>query len=103
MSRAVVTCERSGRPDALRNLVRVMPSCFAVRVMRCANAFWLPPMLSATTTATSLADLVTSALMALSTVIQDPALRPSLEGCCLEAYFDTRRRVFFLIRPAFIS
>ena len=64
MSRAVVTCSGSGRPEALRNSVAVMPSSRALRVMSSANRSSLPAMCSATATATSLADLMISALMA---------------------------------------
>ena len=44
-----------------------------------------PPRFSATTTATSLADFVTSALMASSTAMVAPGRRPSLEGAWREA------------------
>jgi ABC-type polysaccharide transport system permease subunit len=47
----------------------VMPSAFAFEVMTFANSSSLPPIASATTTAASFADLVTSPFIASSTVI----------------------------------
>ena len=66
MSRAVVICSGSGRPEALRNVVFGMPISRALRVIRRAKFASVPPMCWARAMATSLADLVTRALMALS-------------------------------------
>ncbi len=64
MSRAVESWRRFGRPEALRNVVRLMPRSRARWVIIRANLNSLPPIASATTVATSLADLVTRARMA---------------------------------------
>ena len=66
-----------------------MPSARAVRFMRAAKPATLPPMFSATTTATSLADLVTSARIASSTAIVEPGFRPSFEGGWRAALAET--------------
>ena len=50
------------------------------RFMRAAKPETLPPICSATTTATSLADFVTSARIASSTLMVVPAFTPSLDG-----------------------
>ncbi len=80
MSCAVVTWLRSGRPEALRNVVRCMPSPRARVVIFWANWPSLPPSRSATTVATSFADLVISASIAWRTVIVSPGLRPRRDG-----------------------
>ena len=49
-------------------------------------------MFSATTVATSLADLVINAKIAVFTVIVDPRFSPNLVCGCLEARRDTFRR-----------
>ena len=51
-------------------------------------------------TATSLADLVTMARMAVSTRIDSPGLSPSLDGACAAAWADTGISVDILILPA---
>ena len=48
-----------------------------------------PPSASPITTATSFADLVTMALIAVSTRMLSPGLRPSLDGACAAACADT--------------
>ena len=78
MSRAVLSWRRLGRPEALRNWVRFMPSALAFRVIMRANLVSFPPSASATTTAASFADLVISARIAFSTVIVSPRFSPSL-------------------------
>jgi hypothetical protein len=66
-----------------------MPSALAVAVMRSANFDSEPEMCSAMTRAMSLAESVTSALMAFSTVIFEPALNPSFVGTAAAAYLLT--------------
>ena len=98
MSRAVLRCFRFGKPDALRKVVRDMPSALAFLDIFLANSTSVPPNASATTTAISLADLTTSALIASSTRIVEPARSPSLEGDCPAARFET---FSFESRPSF--
>ena len=83
MSRAVVTCSGSGRPEALRNCVAAMPSWRAFCVISWAKRASLPAMCSATATATSLADLVISALMASIRSISAPSSTSSLVGAAI--------------------
>ena len=99
MSRAVVTWAGSGRPEALRNTVLVMPSSSAVLVMRAAKADSDTARFSLTAAATSLADLVTTALMASSTVMVLSGLRPSFDGAMAAARFETFNFVSSLILP----
>ena len=80
MSRAVVVCSGSGRPEAFLKVVLVMPMSCALRVIKRAKFCSVPAMCWASAMATSLADLVTSAFMASSTVISAPGLTSSLEG-----------------------
>ena len=80
MSRAVVTCPGSGRPEALRKVVRDMPSERAVLVIRWAKAVSLPAIFSPMATATSFAESVITALIASSILIVWAGLRPSLVG-----------------------
>src|SRR5262249_26820834 len=56
------------RPDGPPRRL-VMPSALAFKVISLANSSSLPPMASATTTAASFADLVTSPLIASSTLM----------------------------------
>ena len=88
MSRAVLRCARFGKPDALRKVVRDMPSARALSVIRLANPASVPPSVSAITTAISLADLTISARIASSTVIVEPARSPSLDAGCRAARFE---------------
>jgi len=69
MSRAVVSCFEFGRPDAFLKVVLDMPRLRAFSVMSRAKFVTVPPRFSATTAATSFADLVTSALIASCTRI----------------------------------
>ena len=92
MSLAVLSCFEFGRPEALRNTVRVMPSSLALRVIIWANLLSLPPSASAMTTATSLADLVTRARIASLTAMLEPRLSRSLEGGIEAARLETGRR-----------
>jgi hypothetical protein len=85
MSRAVLRWRASGSPDALRKTVEVMPSWRALAVIIAAKRSSVPPRNSATAVATSLADLVAKARIAVSTGRDCPALRPSLEGGRLAA------------------
>ena len=103
MSRAVLRCLRFGRPDALRNVVRDMPSAWAFLVIIRANSTSVPPSASATTTAISLADLTTSALIASSTSIVEPAGRPSFDGGWPAARFETLSLEVRLSRPSSIA
>ncbi len=80
MSRAVVTCSQSGRPEALRKVVRVMPIWRARWVMTRAKLPSEPARCSATAAATSLAERVTRARIALSALIAPPGGTPSLDG-----------------------
>ena len=77
-----------------------MPISRAFFVIIRANSGSLPPSVSATTTATSLADLVTMARMAVSTAMVSPGLRPSLDGACAAACAETCISVVSLILPA---
>ena len=77
-SRAVVTCSGAGRPLALANTVRVMPSRAAVAFILATNASCDPATASASMTATSLADFRISACSAVSTVISAPTGKPDL-------------------------
>ena len=76
-----------------------MPSSRALRVIARANADSVPERCSAITTATSLADFVMRALIAVFTVIVLPRLRPSLLGAIPAARRDTRMRVFNVTLP----
>ena len=67
-----------------------MPSARALRVMCLANVSSSPASASATTTAASLADLVTSALIASSTSSVWPGRTPSLVGACEAASEEHR-------------
>ena len=67
MSRAVVIWPGSGRPEALRKVVERMPIWRALAVIIAAKLSSVPPRYSAIATATSLADLVTTARIAVST------------------------------------
>ena len=89
MSSAVVTCLGSGRPEALTKRVRCMPSPRARTVISAANASSEPLSASATTTATSLADLIAMAWAASFTLMVEPALRPSRDGGREAAVCDT--------------
>ncbi len=80
MSRAVEICASSGSPLGLAKFVRVMPSERALRVMARANASSVPPSVSATTDATSLADFTASPNIASRTRIVSPGRSPSFEG-----------------------
>ncbi len=91
MSRAVVTCSRLGRPEALRNTVCDMPSWRALLVIICAKEASSPPSASASTTAASLAERVTSAIVASRTLTVPPGGRPILVGGALSALIDTGR------------
>ena len=82
-----------GSPEALRKVVRVMPSWRALRVIRLAKRDSLPPNPSPRTTATSFADLMTIAWIASSTRMEEPARRPSRVGGMLAARADTRSGV----------
>src|SRR5215831_7275053 len=65
-----------------------MPSALAFKVISLAKSASLPPMASATTTAASFADLVTSPLIASSTLMVWLALRPSFVGFCSAACIE---------------
>ena len=80
-----------------------MPMARAVRVMRWAKSLSVPPRFSATAAATSLADLTTSARMAVSTVIVLPGFTPSFEGAMPAARADMRMGELSLILPLFRS
>ena len=77
-----------------------MPSARALAVISLAKSGSSPARASATMTATSLADLVTMARMAVSTRIDSPGLSPSLDGACAAAWADTGISVDILILPA---
>ena len=62
-----------------------MPSARALRVIMRANFASSSPSASATTTATSFADFVTSARMASSTRMVWPGCNPSFDGACMAA------------------
>src|SRR5262245_50349591 len=59
----------------------------------------IAPRASATMTATSLADFVTMARIAVSTRIDSPGFSPSLEGACTDAWADTGRSALSLSFP----
>ena len=80
MSRAVVCCIESGRPDALRKVVSRIPSCRALAVIMAANRSSVPPRCSPMAVATSLADLVMSASAAASAGMDWPGRKPILVG-----------------------
>ncbi len=101
MSRAVVTWSGSGRPEALRKVVRVMPRARARSVIIWPNRASEPPArYSPTTAAASLADFVTRARIACSTVRLDPGARPSFEGGRAAASADTGSGVASDSRPS---
>ncbi|MNL57618.1 hypothetical protein D3C87_1811940 [compost metagenome] len=77
-----------------------MPMARAVAVMRSANLLSVPEICSAITRAMSLADSVTSDLMASSTEMVDPARRPSLVGTAEAACLETVILVDRLRLPA---
>ncbi len=62
-----------------------MPSARALAVIAWAKRSSEPEMFSPMAQATSLADFVTSALIASSTVMVEPGRRPSFEGACAAA------------------
>ena len=66
-----------------------MPSARALAVISLANSSSLPASASATITATSLADLVTIARIAVSTAIESPGFKPNLDGACAAAWAET--------------
>ena len=99
MSRAVVCCSGSGRPDALWNVVRLMPNWRARAVIRSANRSSLPARFSAIAQAMSLAERVTSAMIASSTRIVEPARRPSLVGGIAAARGEMTKRESSVNRP----
>ena len=80
ISRAVDICRRLGRPEALRKVVRLMPRSWARCVIIRANLNSLPPIVSATVVATSLADFVTRARIASRTVIRSPRRNPNFDA-----------------------
>src|SRR6185437_9099536 len=80
ISRAVVTCRRSGNPDALVNKVRLMPSACALAVIIRAKRASVRPSFSATATAASFADRTIMPSTASRSVIQAPGLTESLVG-----------------------
>ena len=77
MSRAVVNWCGSGKPDALRKVVSFIPRRSAARFIIVANLASVPPTASASTTAASLADSVTSARIACFTDMLSPVRSPS--------------------------
>ena len=77
-----------------------MPRACAFWVIALANSSSLPARFSAIATATSFADLVTTALIASSTAMVWPGLRPSFEGACSAAWAEIRSGVSSLILPA---
>ncbi|MNL38142.1 hypothetical protein D3C87_1603360 [compost metagenome] len=77
-----------------------MPMARAVAVMRSANFSSEPEICSAMTRAMSLAERVTSDLMASSTEIVEPARRPSLVGTAAAACRETVILVERLRLPA---
>ena len=64
MSRAVVRCPGSGRPEAFGKVVPVMPSCRARAVIMRGELLLAAAEIFATAAATSFADLVHSAWIA---------------------------------------
>ena len=76
-----------------------MPSARALLVIFWANLTSVPPNASATTTAISLADLTTKALIASSTRIVEPAPGPSFDGGCPAARLETFSLESRLSRP----
>ncbi len=61
MSRAVLRCPASVRPLAFRNVLRVMPSAWAVRFIRRAKAASEPSIASPMAVAASFADFTAAA------------------------------------------
>jgi len=72
-------------------------------VIAAAKVGSFPPRYSATATATSLADLTTSASIAVSTLIVSPGLRTTLDGGWLAACAETGMRVAGVTRPDCIA
>ncbi len=100
MSRAVVSCSSLGRPEALRKVVFFMPRLRAVWVITRPKFSSVPARFSAMTAAASLADLVTRALMASSTLMVEPGFRPSLVGAWAAAWAVTLSSVLGVSLPA---
>ena len=73
-----------------RNACRSFRAHAPSAVMSCAKLSSSPPMASAMATAISFAERVTTALIASSTSIVSPGLRPSLVGFCAAACEETR-------------
>ena len=92
MSRAVETCRRLGKPEAFLKRVLRIPRERALRVIILAKLISVFPSDSATTTATSFADLVMSARIASFTVIDWPRFKPSLDGAIPCARRETLNR-----------
>ena len=103
MSRAVVIISGSGRPEALRKVVRVIPSERARCVIARAKLSSSPARASATAAAMSLAERVMSERMALSVERLPPAGMPSLEGGREAASALTRIGVLRFSRPSRIA
>ena len=80
MSRAVVTLPGSGRPCGLTKCDRVMPMRAASAFIRAENPAWLPPIVSATAMAMSLADFTIMMRMAFCSVSTVPGWKPILLG-----------------------
>ncbi|GAV34246.1 hypothetical protein ROTAS13_01910 [Roseomonas sp. TAS13] len=100
MSRAVVTCWKSGSPLALRKTVFVIPIWRAFCVIIWAKRSLLPPSVSPIIQATSLAERVTRARMACSTEIELPGGMPSFEGDCEAASALITMRLSSVMRPS---
>ena len=99
MSRAVLNWARLGSPEAFLNVVYFIPSARARLVIITANFRSVPPSASASTVATSLADFVASALIAVSTVIVSPRRSPSFDG---ERPSATRETRYFCLSLSFL-
>ncbi len=89
ISRADVICALLGRPEAFLKVVFFIPIFLAYAVINFANSFSVLLMCSATTAATSFADLMISARTAFSTVMYDPSSKYNLLGERDDAIFDT--------------
>ena len=88
MSRAVVFCWLCGNPEALRNVVCVMPKSFACWVIVLANSRSVPVRNSASALAISFADFVANAKIALRMLMESPAGNPSFDAGWRAAYLE---------------
>ena len=94
VSYAVVSCARLFNPDAFLKTVFFIPIFLAYFVINLANSLSESEICSATTVATSFADLIIRAFTASLTIINEPSSKYNLLRGRDAASFDTLIFVF---------